>query len=366
MQEEVDSMPALKAHQQTRGEKLVATKKTIQNFQHATGIQLNLTTAKKIWNNEYKSFISEIQTGKEFNIGGIKIQLKDLERLQRGWISDELITLFLLMTRSAFEERHVYVVDSFFWKKLEQLILPYGSNHKKGWKDSLMQLIMKNPIPWGDLDSMKRLLAPIHCTDHWIMAVADFEEQFIEVYDSLPSKTAQHQDIFQVFKTWILAGVNDSLNGEIFDEYFSRWKLQPQPQNPGLQNNTSDCGAFVIGHLILLSHTQSVDRKRIGDILTPQLSKMELLRLQPRVGTRLKTNEDSGGTKYLGKTKQPGEVDHHKTNRRSSCLKGEQTQAQVKASTKYAHFPVEKWGAGGYSFVPISSEFSESDMNNSD
>ncbi|THU88836.1 hypothetical protein K435DRAFT_803210 [Dendrothele bispora CBS 962.96] len=120
MQEEVDSMPAIEAHQQTRGEKL-------------------------IWNNQYKSFVLELQTGKEFNIGGIKIQLKDLERLQRGWISDELITLFLLMTRSAFEERHVYVVDSLFWKKLEQLILPYGSDHKKGWKDSLMRLVMKNP-----------------------------------------------------------------------------------------------------------------------------------------------------------------------------------------------------------------------------
>ncbi|THV02005.1 hypothetical protein K435DRAFT_792947 [Dendrothele bispora CBS 962.96] len=155
MQEEVDSMPAIEAHQQTRGEKLVATKKTIQNFQHATGIQLNLTTAKKIWNNQYKSFVLELQTGKEFNIGGIKIQLKDLERLQRGWISDELITLFLLMTRSAFEERHVYVVDSLFWKKLEQLILPYVlekswtfetnnmefTKHGKGIQNSTVKLV---------------------------------------------------------------------------------------------------------------------------------------------------------------------------------------------------------------------------------
>ncbi|THU92853.1 hypothetical protein K435DRAFT_800144 [Dendrothele bispora CBS 962.96] len=252
MQEEVDSMPALEAHQQTRGEKLVATKKTIQNFQHATGIQLNLTTAKKIWNNEYKSFISELQTGKEFNT----------ERLER------------------------------FFDVI-------------GYEES----------------------------NHWIMAVADFEEQFIEVYDSLPSKTAQHQDIFQVFKTCILAGVNDSLNGEIFDEYFSRWKLQPQPQ--------------------VLSVIKD------GAVEATASDKNNMV-------TRLKTNEDSGGTKYLEKTKQPGEVDHHKTNQRSSCLKGEKTQAQVKASTKYAHLPVEKWGAGGYSFVPITSEFSGSDMNNSD
>ncbi|THU82803.1 hypothetical protein K435DRAFT_808013 [Dendrothele bispora CBS 962.96] len=151
------------------------------------------------------------------------------------------------------------------------------------------------------------------------------------------------------------------------------WERYKAFENPGLQNNTSDCGAFVIGHLILLSHTQSVDRKRIGDILTPQVflvikdGAVEATTSDKNnVVTRLKTNEDSGGTKYLEKIKQPGEVDHHKTNRRSSRLRGGKTQTQVKASTKYAHFPVEKWGAGGYSFVPISSEFSESDMNNSD
>ncbi|THU81136.1 hypothetical protein K435DRAFT_809329 [Dendrothele bispora CBS 962.96] len=226
MQEEVDSMPALEAHQQTRGEKLVVTKKSIQNFQHATGIQLNLTSAKKIWNNEYKSFISEIQIGKEFNIGGIKIQLKDLERLQRGWISDELITLFLLMTRSAFEERHVYVVDSLFWKKLEQLILPYGSDHKKGWKDSLMRLVMKNPV-------------------------------------------------FSVIK------------------------------DGAVEATTSD---------------------------------------KNNVGTRLKTNEDSGGTKYLKKTKQPGEVDHHKTNRRSSRLKGKRHKLKLKQARSTLIFPLRNGG----------------------
>ncbi|THU95170.1 hypothetical protein K435DRAFT_859800 [Dendrothele bispora CBS 962.96] len=159
------------------------TRKAVQNLQNATGIKLNLKSAKEVWAEPYKSFSAQIQSGRIFQIEDINICMKDIERIQNGWISDELITFFLALYETEFTSRGVYTVSSLYWKKLEQLILPSGSDHKREWEADLSRLVRKRKFPWGDLNLMKRLLVPIHQPDHWIMAVVDFEKEFIAVYN---------------------------------------------------------------------------------------------------------------------------------------------------------------------------------------
>jgi len=41
-------------------------------------------------------------------------------------------------------------------------------------------------FPWGNLNKMKRLIVPVHRSNHWIVAIADFAERFMAIYDSKP------------------------------------------------------------------------------------------------------------------------------------------------------------------------------------
>ncbi|THU92332.1 hypothetical protein K435DRAFT_800574 [Dendrothele bispora CBS 962.96] len=210
------------------------------------------------------------------------------------------------------------------WKKLEQLILPTGSDHKKGWKNELLCLVDRKKLPWGDLDLMKRMLVPIHRPNHWIMAVADFEEELIAVYDSLCGNS-EYDDIFKVFKTWISAGVDgrskDHAISPNFSSNLNQWRLEPRPQ--------------------------TMERSRIGDILIQQI--IPVLRAQIFSVIRKGAKEEEIDSEDYSRKMTPEE------KRRSQRLKGTKEPA-LKHSTKYDHLPAQKWGAGSYVLVPVSSD----------
>ncbi|THV02740.1 hypothetical protein K435DRAFT_792352 [Dendrothele bispora CBS 962.96] len=193
----------------------------------------------------------------------------------------------------------VQVVDSLHWKKLEQLILPTGSDHKKGWKNELLRLVNRKKLPWGDLDLMKRMLVPIHRPNHWIMAVADFEEELIAVYDSLCGNS-EYDDIFK-----------------------------------------------------------TMERSRIGDILIQQI--IPVLRAQIfsviRKGAKEEEidSEDYSSTQEADTRAKDSRKMTPEEKHRSQHLKGTKEPA-LKHSTKYDHLPAQKWGAGSYVLVPVSSD----------
>ncbi|THU76927.1 hypothetical protein K435DRAFT_812948 [Dendrothele bispora CBS 962.96] len=281
-----------------------AANSQVANFQVSaekrTGIEYNLTTAQKLLDHEYKSFAAKLQEGKEFATRGVQ------------------------------------VVDSLHWKKLEQLILPTGSDHKKGWKNELLRLVNRKKLPWGDLDLMKHMLVPIHRPNHWIMAVADFEEESIAVYDSLCGNS-EYDDIFKVFKTWISAGVDgrskDHAISPNFSSNLNQWTLEPRPQ--------------------------TMERSRIGDILFQQI--IPVLRAQIfsviRKGAKEEEidSEDYSSTQEADTRAKDFRKMTPEEKRRSQRLKGTKEPA-LKHSTKYDHLPAQKWGAGSYVLVPVSSD----------
>ncbi|THU92383.1 hypothetical protein K435DRAFT_800555 [Dendrothele bispora CBS 962.96] len=275
----------------------VLTRKAVQNLQNATGIKLNLKSAKEVWAEP---------------IEGINICMKDIERIQNGWISDELTTFFLAIHETEFTSRGVYT-----------LILPSGSDHKGEWEADPSRLVRKRKFPWGDLNLMKRLLVPIYQPDHWIMAVVDFEKDFIAVYNSLNGKS-QHGNIFKILRTWILTGVKERLNDNLV--------------NPGLQNNGVDCGVFVIGHMILLSYPQDFDRAQIGDILISQVV--------PILRAHLFSIIKNGAVE--------SQEDITKERRSQRLMSG--NKPTEKPSAKYDYLPKHKWGAGSYMMAPVSSD----------
>ncbi|KAK7456335.1 hypothetical protein VKT23_010582 [Stygiomarasmius scandens] len=87
----------------------------------------------------------------------------------------------------------------------------------------------------GRSELHEALACTIHWHDHWIMVVADFEKQYMAVYDSLPGNS-QHEDIFDVLKIWISYGLSEHLKNKnlvISPDFHldsSQWKLESQPE----------------------------------------------------------------------------------------------------------------------------------------
>ncbi|KAF5348214.1 hypothetical protein D9758_014635 [Tetrapyrgos nigripes] len=259
-----------------------AIRKIIEMLQNTTGVRYNITQAKTVLQKggEFEAFVNDLRKGKKMKISTVSnLQVEDLERIPKRWINDELISYFLSFKNNEFAARHVYTITSLEFCSLLALLCPNKNLpddvEERINNPDVVRRMQKQNLPWSNLNSMKRLLVPIHIDKNWITSVADFERAIISIYDSYDPPLGTDNKFFQIFKIWIAAGIKFQLekNAVISSSFVTNmdeWTLESNPSH-GFQDNTNDCGVFAIGHMLLLSYPQTVDLQSIGTYLAPSV-----------------------------------------------------------------------------------------------
>ena len=151
----------------------------------------------------------------------IEISGVDIKRLRpTTWLNDELINFYMEMINARSRDRGYYCFNSFMMVRM------LNDEYMARW-------VKKVGI---NIFEMKQILFPTHVGgNHWVLAVINFEQQRLELFDSLGGEypnviTAMEKFTFREAKR--------------LDQPPLTWTRKAHKRIPH-QNNGSDCGVFV-------------------------------------------------------------------------------------------------------------------------
>lgn len=151
---------------------------------------------------------------------------RDLRTLDDfNWLNDEVINFYmrLIEVRGVEEEDYLNVraMNSFFYVKLAR----DGYQSVKRWTKDV------------DIFTFDIVLIPIHLDAHWCMVTIDFQNKFVNYYDSLGS---DNQRCLRILRQYLL---DEHLEKKNLPLDLSDWVFECDKNIPQ-QTNDSDCGVF--------------------------------------------------------------------------------------------------------------------------
>ncbi|KAJ8456801.1 hypothetical protein ONZ45_g18571 [Pleurotus djamor] len=120
------------------------------------------------------------------------------------------------------------------------------------------------------LSKVRRMLMPVHRADHWVLIHCRLTDGVLELYDSMSeggSATSGYDQLIQIVKLWLIH-YRERYHIPFADP--TTWTLHVPMENIPQQQNTDDCGVYVIvfvRHLCMgdsINHTLVPRHLRIG------------------------------------------------------------------------------------------------------
>ena len=131
----------------------------------------------------------------------------------------------------------------------------YDHSRVESWSDNINR----------GLFNLDQLFIPIHVDDktHWIFIRVQFESKSIELCDSQGSVNPQHQRYLWATRRYLYdkeykeVALNDRPD---FDEWKYTWTTQDKSRDSPKQENSFDCGTFVMISIYLISRGVRLQR----------------------------------------------------------------------------------------------------------
>lgn len=142
----------------------------------------------------------------------------NLDCLEKDWLTDEIINHYLKI--HAMRNKHVYLMNTFFYNKLMQ-----GHTYNKDNGTSFLKNITDDHVC---------ILFPLHVNDsHWILVCADMKTATMYVLDStyIPSETPS-------CIRYIMRFLDEAVST------CEKWKMHHLKDTVAQQDNSSDCGVY--------------------------------------------------------------------------------------------------------------------------
>ena len=156
--------------------------------------------------------------------------------------NDEVLVAFMLLCIKRHRNKPiVHVFNSFFFKKLTSSW--DGDRCTSSKKPKFDYESVKRWTKYVDISKKKYVFVPIHLAAerHWVLAVINFFDQHMFLYDSL---NGSHEVIFDVLKEYVLL---ELVRKKVFEKppsnYWKSWVFEAYASEP--QENGYDCGVFV-------------------------------------------------------------------------------------------------------------------------
>ena len=221
-----------------------------------------------------------------------------------NWLNDEVINLYMKLLGSINSE--VFMFTTFFHNK-------FSESGFQGVQDFFRQY---------DLFAYKTIFIPVHHDSHWFLITYDGKE--LVSYDpyNYPDEESQRREELLVenhkFHMELLENLRDNYWKRLFQKYGKHYKqisLSVQmPPNIPAQNNTFDCGVFLLSFVkCLVQHEKFTfctdDMIRIRDNILTELNNGRIINLEGRIQSKTKRKRtDSTETpiprQYLNNSKK--------------------------------------------------------------
>ncbi|KAJ7681457.1 hypothetical protein B0H14DRAFT_3678449 [Mycena olivaceomarginata] len=224
---------------------------------------------------------------RSLTFGHESLRAEDLRRFMDGWANDEVINIppstptLLLPLVSALPSCNVKIMSTFFYPKLCKVL------QARQDADGSAQTIERELVRWfktADFNVLKTFLIPVNepRNVHWLLLGINFESKTISVYDSWPTArgvppTKMFLVIFgqllSVLAAQIISSASQGKLNFAGQEWDTRRVLVPS------QNNSNDCGFFVIMFILHLVHWGALNPPDCPPVLTFSAKNMHKMRI---------------------------------------------------------------------------------------
>ena len=129
----------------------------------------------------------------------------------------------------------------------------YDYSNVVGWSDHID----------GGLFNLDQLFIPINIKDkHWIFMCVQFESKTIKIYNSFGSPNPHHRKYLWAMQTYLYNEEFKDVAHEArhFDVWKHTCKTQDKSKHSPKQENTFDCGTFVMISIYLMSRKVQLQR----------------------------------------------------------------------------------------------------------
>lgn len=169
---------------------------------------------------------------------------------EKGWLSDMSINFYMGMLNERLgrdEPRRVYILDTFFYKKLSADGVSCDYNEVRRW------LKKANIV---DITELEKVLLPVHVGgNHWCLAVIRMKEHRFEYYDSLGGRNEQ---CLEHLRQYVKNEVQANAPGKLEALQLDSWPMEMMKDIPRQQNG-SDCGVFTIKYAEYVATGRALD-----------------------------------------------------------------------------------------------------------
>lgn len=169
------------------------------------------------------------------NAHRISIKVNDLLTLKdKTWLNDEIVNFYMALLQQQTKQpdwtglKNVYIQSSFFYQQL---------SHDPNGRPCFYY---DNVTRWTkhiNIFETTKFIIPIHLPNHWVLAIIDFSLKQIQYYDSLGRNGSAICDMLMKY----LKTEHEKKLGVPMD--ITDWSSMDV--DCPMQNNGSDCGAFV-------------------------------------------------------------------------------------------------------------------------
>ncbi|KAJ7346080.1 hypothetical protein DFH08DRAFT_961557 [Mycena albidolilacea] len=210
---------------------------------------------------------------RSLTFGHESLHAEDLRRFMDGWANDEVINMFVSVLNHSHQPAvHPHFASAFGLCKVLQ-----ARQDADGSAQTIEQEL-------ADFDVLKTFLIPVNepRNVHWLLLGINFESKTISVYDSWPAaRGTSDEDVsghlqpvgLSVLAAQIISSASQGKLNFAGQEWDTRRVSVPS------QNNSNDCGFFVIMFILHLVHWGALNPPDCPPILTFSAKNMHKMRI---------------------------------------------------------------------------------------
>ncbi|KAJ8453458.1 hypothetical protein ONZ45_g19708 [Pleurotus djamor] len=173
------------------------------------------------------------------------ISKKVVLRLQPGgWLNDELINVLI---KAEGETTDVLYIEPVIWRDMvEKLSKASDENREAQWSSVFLNQHGVERYPLERLISVKRIMVPLNCDNHWVLLTCCTSSGELNVLDSYARELGDAKDRLEGQIDWLREFMLRLKRRQPSLSWSSRYAYRTPELNVPQQSNGNDCGVFVI------------------------------------------------------------------------------------------------------------------------
>ncbi len=189
-------------------------------------------------------------------LSDVSVSVADFQTLRpRAWINDACIAAYFKLLQKQTTNR-IWLFSTYFFTALSGGAKGYDYASVRRWTRSSKIRKATGIHTITNIFELEKMIVPIHWRgNHWLCCCVDFRKHCVELFDSMPDMSSANS-IFGVMRRFLADEFMDKIGCGQRPFESSKWTFATYPERCPRQENSFDCGCFLLSAAQSLSNNE--------------------------------------------------------------------------------------------------------------